>query len=204
VIRLTYTNSKIEQDKEEFNRKTLYDDEIADHHFSSIIKKLRKLKIEFVFVFDELDKVDDNEVDSLIKEMKPHLVSGLATYIVVAGQSLFYKYHFAKSADDAVLASLFSRIIHVPLLKPSDFTSQFKSIAQLKDTEKVEEIKPYIDYLIFESKRVPRRFINLIRQKIVWDGDRAIIEYENEITKFQNTYSKILQIIDGMYNEEVY
>ncbi len=166
----------------EFQRKSLYDDEIADFHFNSLLDKFHDNEIKLVFVLDELDKVGVSEVDPLINEMKPYLVSGKASFIVVAGQELFYKYDNAQSKDDAVLATLFSRVIHVPLLSVDAFRNMFGELIR-KDPGQPNpnqaDYRLFVDHLIFESKRVPRRFVNLIREKVNWQDDRSILFEEN-------------------------
>ncbi len=82
-IRSSYLRQKTNID--EFHRKSLYDDEIADYHFFNLLKKLKD-NFKIVFVLDELDKVEPEDLEKLIKEMKPYLVSGYASFIVVAGQ----------------------------------------------------------------------------------------------------------------------
>lgn len=161
---------------EDFQRKSMYDDEISDFHFNTILDKFFKNDIKLVFVLDELDKVNTGEVDPLINEMKPYLVSGKASFIVVAGQSLFYKYKSAQTEDDAVISTLFSRVIHVPLQSIDSFRNIFDGLINKtrKDNPPSSEYQTFLDSLIFESKRIPRRFVNLIRERVVWNDGRSI------------------------------
>lgn len=190
--------------KKEFSKKTLYDDEIADYHFNNILKLLSDNKFKVVFVLDELDKVEDKDADKLIKEMKPYLVSGLSSFIVVAGQQLYYKYYSSQSDDDSVLSTLFSRMVHISLFPISQLQQIFKSISLLSDEKEIEQIQPYLDYLKYKSKLVPRRFINLIRQEITWTKEKAEAVF-NPTENMQNysKYSKILSIIQNIYEKEI-
>src|SRR6185437_5151844 len=162
VIKVTYSN----MERKDFNRKTMYDDEIADYHFDRILRDLKNEGYRIVFVLDELDKVEDAEMNKLLKEIKPYLVSGEASFIAVAGQKLYYKYEQAKYRDDELLSSVFSRFIHIYLLSRQDFRLLFDKVLidkdKLTDEEKTQ-LNQYIDYLILESKNVPRKFISIIR-----------------------------------------
>ena len=205
LINASYSFSKTLTKKVEFNRKTLYDNEIADFHFHEILKNLTRKKIKVVFVLDELDKVDDVEANKLIKEMKPYLVSGIASFIVVAGQSLYYKYHLANSADDDILSSLFSRIIHIPLFSFKEMQEQFRKLTSSIDGGGEESIRPYLDFLTFRSKKIHRRLVNTIRQDLQWqnkDKIEAILKLPENMEKYKD-YSKILKIIDKINDTEI-
>lgn len=173
---LRYKKERKKSFSEEFERKSLYDDEISDFHFNTLLDKFSKNKIKLVFALDELDKVKSKEIPALINEMKPYLVSGKASFIVIAGQGLFYRYKSAQMEDDKVISTLFSRIIHVPLPSIDSLRNLFDGL--------IDKTKPgnptsaeyqfFLDFLIFESKRIPRRFVNLIREKIAWNDGRSI------------------------------
>lgn len=195
-----FTSSK----KNEFNKKTLYDDEIADFHFNNILKLLSQNGFKIVFVFDELDKVDDNDANKLVKEMKPYLVSGLGSFIVVAGQKLYYKYYFSQSQDDDILSTLFSRMVHVSLFPAPQLQELFLKFSQSVDDKEIERLQPYLDYIKYRSKLVPRRFINLIRQELEWDNDKSIAVFNPSFNSLNYLkYSKILMIIQNIYETEI-
>jgi hypothetical protein len=196
---------KSKQVQKDFNRKSMYDDEIADHHFFKILKALQERDYKVVFVLDELDKVDDEDIDNLLKEMKPYLVSGEASFITVAGQNLFYKFMQAKSIDDDILSSIFSKFIHVPLFSRIEFQDLFERVMKDRPQFNKDEYKficSYIDYLIFESKKVPRKFISLIRQNLKWEDNNAYIEIEQS-AEVLNRYTQILDILDKIDDEEI-
>ena len=202
-IKVNRSKSKIDQ--EEFNRKSMYDDEIADHHFFYLLKAFDK-KYKIVFVLDELDKVDDADIDKLLNEMKPYLVSGMASFIVVAGQNLFYKYAKSKLEDDALLSSLFAKCIHITLLSREEFQFLFQKL-MVKGEQKLSEaetllLNGYIDYLIYQAKRVPRKFISLIRQELSWNNAEAILEI-NKTEKDYQIYSQIIDIIESIDDKEI-
>lgn len=170
----TYT----EKDSDEIIRRSLYDDDIADYHFCDILKKL-KPEFKIVFVLDELDKQEIKEQERSLAEVKPYLVSGLASFILVAGQELYYQYDKAKSADDGILRSLFARLIHVPLFSYEQLEKMlFENVlveGEVNTPEKRSLVTGYCHYLFFESRGVSRTFISLLRQQLSWlDGTASI------------------------------
>jgi hypothetical protein len=205
VIEISRKVTKSKTEQKDFIRKSLYDDEIADHHFFEILMELKNKNFKVIFVLDELDKVDDEDIDKLLKEMKPYLVSGAASFIAVAGQNLFYKYMQSKAIDDDVLSSIFSKFIHIPLFSREEIRGLFDRILinkqQHTDTEK-KYLDSYIDYLIFESKKVPRKFISLIRQDLKWEETDSFIDIEFTQEEL-NRYTQILDIIEKINDEEI-
>jgi hypothetical protein len=188
---------------EDFQRKSMYDNEISDFHFNTLLDKFYRNNIKLVFVLDELDKVKPEEVDPLVNEMKPYLVSGKSSFIVVAGQSLFYKYKSAQTEDDAVISTLFSRIIHVPLPSIDSFRNIFDGLINKskRDNPPSSDYQLFIDSLIFESKRIPRRFVNLIREKVAWN-DGGCIAFEKDDPEHKLT-SAIINSITKVDNDEI-
>ena len=205
VVDIKHSISKSNLEQKDFNRKSMYDDEIADHHFFSVLKTLQDNHYKVIFVLDELDKVDDDDIDNLLKEMKPYLVSGAASFIAVAGQNLFYKYMQAKSIDDDVLSSIFSKFVHIPLFTREEFRDLFERIVINKPQNSEEEKKllnSYIDYFTFESRGVPRKFISLVRQELKWEEDSSFIEIEQTEEELKK-YTQILDILEKIDDEEI-
>lgn len=190
----------------EVSKDMLYDDEIAEYYLIETIRSFNH-HLKLVFVLDELDKIhDDQLVESLINELKPIMLSGLANFIVVAGQNLFYNYYVSKTRDDGALSSLFSKIYHVPLLPAVQLRVLFNRVI-VDDTYQLPEsdsllLESYIDYLIFESKRVPRRFITLVRQNIIWEGNNPVLDIVKSWEELK-IYSDTLRVIETIDDREI-
>jgi GTP-binding protein EngB required for normal cell division len=186
--------------------KTLYDEEIAGHHFSDILQSLHQHGIRVVFVLDELDKVNDSEVESLINEMKPYLVSGYASFIVVSGQQLFYRYFMGQNKDDSVLSTLFSKVVHIPLASPLSLAFLFneKVVKNLKafEDDQIKEINKLLSYYIFRSRLIPRRFFTLLRQDIYWKNHKAFLS-TNQSQKILNEYTEIVDVLNQLIESQI-
>ena len=119
----------------------LYDDEIAEYHLITILKNIKENNIKIVFVVDELDKIENaNDIELLITELKPIMLSGLASFLLITGQRLSYKYNLSHMIDDSIISSVFSRIIHVPLLSTTSFTKIFENLLTNKEDSNKELI----------------------------------------------------------------
>ncbi|ARK32431.1 P-loop NTPase fold protein [Halalkalibacter krulwichiae] len=165
------------------SRQSLYDDEIAEHRLTEILTELKEHHITFVFVFDELDKLDIKSVESIINETKSLMLSGLGTFLIVAGQQLYYKYYDSPTEDDSILSSLFANTFHIPLASDDILLELFNRLITKKEDVSDEAINQYFLALTLNSNRLPRKFMNLIREEIEWEGNKAYIDLEKLTAK---------------------
>lgn len=195
-----------DEDSEESSRKSFYDDEIAEFHLIQILTGFKD-KVNIVFVLDELDKIDDNKVlKNLLNELKPTMLSGLASFIVVAGQNLYYDVYDSHSQDDHVLSSLFSRSHHISLSSPVELKDVIRSYVTV-DTTKLpiddqEAFEGFLDLVVFESKLVLRRLVSIVRQSLVWENGQAFIEINSSIEDLK-AYSRIMDVTDSIRSNNI-
>ena len=201
VISFVKNKKKLESRTEELCRETLYDDEIAEVKIKTILKKLNDHGYHVVIVIDELDKVeDDSEIESIISNLKPLMLSNTASFMIVSGQKLFYKYTSAKVIDDSLISSFFSKLIHVPILKIDSFKKLFSNIIIEQKNENEIIVKNYRDSLILNSNRIIRRFFNLINEDIFWKNNKAyikIIEADKDVYKTDSKFLEALSEIES-------
>jgi hypothetical protein len=193
-------NSEINELKEE----KLYDEEIVDYRFDQILQEIKSRKIKIIFVFDEIDKLDEKQCDKMLEDLKPYLLSGNASFLLIAGQELTYRYYFSKAEDDAILSSLFSRTFHVSLLTQESFKAILKAImVKQDDKNQIDNFNNYLNLLIFRSKRIPRNFINQIRQHISWDENNiAYLEIGDDMNQLQK-YTEAIDSINSIIENDI-
>lgn len=196
---INYASNEKSFSSESYEKNLLFDAENLECHLEDVLKNLNLLGYRTVISFDELDKINDNEkLQNLLKDLKPLILSNLTTSIFISGQSLFYDFFNSRFNDDDLLSSIFSNTEHIGLQKVSTFVKIFNNII-LDTKNKIEEkqyeqafenfdiesyqlfpYKAYIESKILESNRIARRFINLLRQDIVWENDKAFIKISND------------------------
>lgn len=181
---------------EEINRKSLYDDEIAEYHLRNMLEELTEESIKIIFVFDELDKIE-NETDmaNLISDLKPLLLSDLASFIVISGQKLYYKFINSSVLDDSIMTSIFSKNIHIPLTTNIGLEKLFNSYVIDSSNISHELIENYRNSLILNSYRTIRRFNNLFLQDIEWDNNESYLYLDESNLDSYKTDSIILEIL---------
>jgi Cdc6-like AAA superfamily ATPase len=199
-------STKENSNSSEISKSMIYDDEIAEYHLIDMLTAFHS-DLKPIFVLDELDKIKDDELaENLINELKPIMLSGLCSFIVVAGQNLYYNYYSSHIKDDGILSSLFSKIHHVSLFSASELRVLFYNLIDTNTQEFPEETKKlldaYADYLVFQSKRIPRRFIILIRQNVSWVENQAFLEFDYTLDEL-SVYSQILRRIEQIENQAI-
>ncbi|MGC3947999.1 MAG: ATP-binding protein [Chryseolinea sp.] len=198
-VQLSYVSKKT--DEHGLYTKTLFDDEIAGTLFLDVLRDLQQLKFRITFVLDELDKVNVSELEELIRELKPYLVCGHCNFIVVGGQNLYYKFNEDDALDDSVLSSLFSKVYHVSLASPIELRDLFnKKILQanvlpaLVETDKAK-LDAQLDYIIFQSRLIPRRFVTRLRQRMFFQSGRALFTSDERLIPSER-HRTLIQAID--------
>lgn len=181
VFKLNFSKSDTSTDTDEVIRKSLYDDNIAEHHLMNILSQLQTQKKKVLIVFDELDKIEKNkEVLPVINDLKFLLLSGLASFFVIAGQGLYYEYERSGFKDDRVISSLFSRRIHIPFLKYTALKRYCQSLLSDDKSQNDATINDHFDELILASRRIPRKLVNLIRDQVRWKDAQAYLSLNRD------------------------
>lgn len=199
---LTKGNEKLEEN----SKNSFYDDEIAEFLILNVIKDFSE-HVKITFVLDELDKINDDKlVEGVINELKPLMLSGVANFIAVAGQDLFYNYYFSQQKDDSTMASLFAKVHHISLLPVAELKNLFyRLIKASQDSfsqDETEILNCYADLLIIGSRRIPRRFILLIRQNLIWDNNEGFLEITKSLDELK-IYSRLSQSIEKIHSDRI-
>jgi Cdc6-like AAA superfamily ATPase len=185
-------------------RKSLYDDEIAEHHLFEILEELKSNNKNVLIVFDELDKIGETEkVEDIIKDLKRLLLSGYANFFVVAGQGLYYQLEKSNLIDDPVISSLFSKTIHIPFLRYSALKRFCIKLVKEDSLIKEEVLNLYFDSLILESCRIPRKLSNLIRSKLIFEKDNTFITIDDTSIDKLRLDSKLLEVTNKIMDSDL-
>jgi hypothetical protein len=214
LLWLAIQGSYLKKESERINTKTnsdtkksLYDEELAEYFLKERLQSL-KSHLKPVFVLDELDKIsDDNHVKAFIDDLKPFMLSGDASYVLVTGQSLYYQYFASDKDEDNILATMFAKVHHVKLKNAAELRLMFSSLALVNksefDDDKIKLFDHYCNYLIYESRGVPRKFITFVRQNLKWKKGEPASLYVKKSSAELSVYSSVIQIIEAIDNEEI-
>lgn len=186
-----------------YDMKSLYDDEIAEYRLIDLLEELQNKGFKVVFVFDELDKLTIEEQKKIISQIKPLLLSKLASFIIISGQGLYYELSRADAVDDSILSSIFTKHIHVPLFEKDEFYEIFESFCSEKLDRNNDLINDYINSLILESNKVIRRFINLILKNVHWNNNEPYLVINEAYLKSNKLDTIILECLYNIFNDNI-
>ena len=164
-----------------------YDENAAEDDIAKLIKNLAKerpitdrdgtpVRIKLVFVFDELDKMDDKGLEKMIEGLKNLFLQQHSVFILVTSKSFYYKLIKERAIEDAMLGSYFSSVVHVPLMT-FDQTLQIvsdwvdRSGTDLLTTLTPEEnklLEQLTRSLVYRSFGNPREIIRHLRNMNEW------------------------------------
>jgi hypothetical protein len=201
TLEISFEKSKKQVLTDEYSRKTLYDDEIAEYHLFQILKRLNRNKNKIIIVFDELDKIESSiEINKIIADIKCLLLSGLANFFVISGQKLYYQFEKAHMDDDSVITSIFPKMIHIPLLNYASLRNYCLKLLVDKKAELSIIVNSYFDSLILESSRIPRKLSNTLRNKVNWENDKAYLIINNDPISLK-LESALIEIVNKIISE---
>lgn len=201
---ITSTSSKNSSKAVELSRTTLYDNEIAEHHLFHVLSELKSSGIKTVVVFDELDKIKSTAtVEGIINDLKALLLSGVANFFVIAGQGLYYQLEKSHGHDDPVISSLFSKNIHIPFPKYSSLKKFLMNLLSEEQQAKDSLLNAFLDSMILNAARVPRKLSNIVKQNLIWENDKAFIEISDGILQRAERDSKLLSITTKVLDSDL-
>ncbi|MED5247474.1 ATP-binding protein [Priestia sp. LL-8] len=203
LLNIKKATSKKRTNLDEISRKSLYDDEIAEVQLYNMLNDLNTLGIKPIFIIDELDKISTIEqVETLISDLKHLMLSGLAGFFMVSGQDLYYKFSTSHTSDDDLFSSIFADTVHIPLLSTHGFFKLFSNYVNDSNIVNEYSVVNYVKSKILHSNRLPRRFIHLIRQDLVWKDNEAYLFLRDHDTKAYSTDATLLEAIDLIRDDE--
>jgi len=198
ALKINYKFTKDNQNEKEELIKKLYDNEIAEEELLEALSEICK-EINMVLILDEIDKIEkDEDVDILINELKPLMLSEYIYTVLVTGQNLYYQYYLANSKDNAVISSLFSKVVHVPILNVTKFEKLLRDVFSGVESNHENLLRNYIKSKIFESNRIPRRLFNLMHQDIIWEENQAKIRINLNQKEYLKWNSEVFDIITSI------
>lgn len=161
--------SKTHSKKSETVEESLYDDEIAEYHVFSELKKISNENKKVIFVLDELDKLGDESIKTILSDLKALILSEDIISILVAGKNYEEYWDDEKDDTDGIAANLFSQKIYVPLADTMRAREIVKSLFREEDQKKLDDTD-YINKKIMKSEGVIRELINLVVSDIKWEN----------------------------------
>lgn len=157
--------------------------------FEKVHNELRKEGIKTIYVLDELDKLDADNIFNAMKYFKNLFTLSSALFVFVGGEELFLKYHGEDRSDSYHDTSPDYRPLEYTYFSSKYFLARPSDVDLLdfldEITDNFDEIKSDLAFedfkrsLIFDAKGDFFDLIQTIKGKITgFDGIRPVLTYE--------------------------
>lgn len=222
-----------------------YDDKAAEHDVITIARSLalgimqkesrwrrfwRRLhrvqsssvRMKIIFVFDELDKLDDqteagspSQVEKMLTSLKNLFTTSGICFLFIAGKDLHERWLRDVSRGDSVFESVFSYDKYLPCMwaNVDDLCNQFTSVngtASAPDHQLSACLENFKHYIRFKGRGIPRRVIRSFNELVVWQDGSPVLRFRNETVRRITFYAQLNRCLEkssgrlfGSLSEEV-
>lgn len=147
----------------------------AMHRFKSPKQSLSSatssMRIKLVFVFDELDKMDEEAGQiPLVKQLKNLFLARNTVFVLITSKKFHYRLLEERRLEDAMLSSYFSWMTMVPLFGSRDterLIGKSIAVAPFQSRER-EFVTALAQCLTYRSMGVPRDIVRELRNMQQW------------------------------------
>jgi AAA ATPase domain len=221
-----------------------YDDKAAEHDVITIARSLAlgitqkgigwrgflhrlgraapsSVRMKIIFVFDELDKLDDqiepgaqSEVEKMLTGLKNLFTTSGICFLFIAGKDLHERWLRDVSRGDSVFESVFSYDKYLPCMWANVDTlcEQFTSLdgsAGAADAQSSACLNNFKQYLRFKGRGIPRRIIRSFNELVAWEDGSPVLRFRNETLRRMTFYAQLNRCLEknsarlfGSFNED--
>lgn len=201
LCQVEFSKNRSKEKYTKVDKTSLYDNEIAEYHFKKVLAEAKDLGFKIVIVIDELDKIIDANIESkILSDFKPLFLSNLANFILISGQSLYYRFMNDTFIEDSIISSVFSKTFYVKLPDEKFFMELFNNSVIEHNISK-EVLTNYIRGKMLNSNLIMRRYINLITQDTKVINNQIILEIDSDKEKQIEFESNLYYLAIEIYME---
>jgi serine/threonine-protein kinase len=200
---LAYDDKSAEYDLISLSRKLRRGYTKRQNHIKNFLSRTKeatstKVQLKIIFIFDELDKLDEYKtkegqpiIDEILNTLKNLFSASGITFIFIAGKDLHERWLEDVGKGDSVYESVFAYNKYLPAMW-SDIDDICKSLIMLEtrtgsiNQRSQEAYRPFIKYITFRGRGVPRRIIRTFNQHVKWDGINPFLAFSKaDIRRFK-------------------
>jgi hypothetical protein len=148
-----------------------YDEDKAEEDIVELIKMLaslalppiRKYRLKLVFIFDEVDKMNSQDQEDLITQLKNLFLERNAVFLILTSKDFYYMWLDQRKKEDAVLTSYFSGITMVPLFTSDDTNLLLQRLLSINVDKLLPNELSFLftlaHYLTYHARGIPRDIV---------------------------------------------
>ena len=189
-----------------------YDEDRAEEDILTIIEELakpshhRNFGIKLAFIFDEMDKIEKDEINLLIKKLKNMFLTRHSIFILITGKEYYYTLLQNQKQEDAVMNSYFSVIQTIPLFTSQDTVELLKRLCKRESNFPIEDelIQTLSLYLTYKARGLPREIIRELQELQEWIPE-SLVSYVTESYEQKDIfqiYGDLQSILETVIRDE--
>lgn len=161
------------------------------------------VRIKLVFVFDEMDKMDEDEGQMpMVRQLKNLFLNRHAVFLLLTSKGFYYRWLRERQEEDSVLNSYFSSVMMVPMFTTEDTLQLLRNISKvpLTDGNDPPFLLPFAQYLTYRSMGIPREILRELYEMQQW-LDKTLQPYLTDNSaqySIVKLYAKIQQILEEL------
>lgn len=136
-------------------------------YFSRTVLQQETRRLQLVFVYDELDKVEPQEAQKMLSTLKPVLISSQATFIFVGGYEFANQWLARTQPEGDSLYSLFTDVIYIPLYDDDEIESFAQALVESHSDGDIAALQ--LDHLRLHCGGTLRGFFQQVFPLVQWD-----------------------------------
>jgi serine/threonine protein kinase len=163
--------------------------------------------MKIVFVFDELDKLDDkagpnqhSEVEKMLTGLKNLFTTSGICFLFVAGKDLHERWLRDIWRGDSVFESVFSYDKYLPCMwSDVDALADKLAVFDAKSGGSQSELvfNGFKNYLRFKGRGIPRRILRAFNELVSWQNNYPVLNFRNEQLRRINFYSQLNKTLES-------
>jgi serine/threonine-protein kinase len=152
--------------------------------------------IKIIFVFDEMDKLDEHPAEGTQQSAVDEMLSGLKnlfttsgiSFLFVAGKDLHERWLRDLWSGDSIYESVFSYDKYLPCMwdDVDALCAQMITVedgnltSDVLDSHRKAVFQKFKSYLRFKGRGIPRRMLRAFNEMVVWEQGRPALAFTNE------------------------
>ncbi len=177
-------------------------------------QKSGRTRLKIVFVFDEMDKLDEysddpkesaarttSAVEQMLGSLKNLFTTSGICFVFVAGKDLHEKWLKDLWRGDSIYESVFAYDKYLPCMW-SDIDDICDQLAPINNTAAATVDQRHLfanlkQYLRFKGRGTPRRLLRAFNELVVWDQNHPVIALTNEDLRRVTFFAQLNQTLEA-------
>lgn len=191
-----------------------YDEDRAEEDIIRLIGMLARpristdghqVRLKLVFIFDEMDKMDEKKgQEVLIKQLKNLFLTRNTSFLLVTSKKFYYRWLSARRQEDDVLSSYFSSVIVVPILTSAETRQLVMNLVETGGESLSAYEEAAVDvlarYLTYRAMGVPREIMRELHTMQQWIPHSLQPYFSDSTEQFTTlrVYAEIQRVLETL------